>query len=251
MKLTPRNWDDFQHYKERRPVWIKLHKNLLDDFDFHCLPVASKALAPLLWLLASEYSDGTIDDPIKKVAFRLRMSEDDFVSAVKPLILNGFFAYEDNDASGSLAECLPRDRDRDREETESSANKLIGIGEQVPPLPEDQQGVDKGLDGEDNPYGLGADDAALVGNSWNGMAEEHGLPTIQRMTRARRQKILARAREVGLPNLISTIERVPDQPFLLGRNDRGWRIDFDWLLEPRNFVKVEEQKFRRAGNGHA
>ncbi len=121
MKLTPRNWDDFQHYKERRPVWIKLHKNLLDDFDFHCLPVASKALAPLLWLLASEYSDGTIDDHIKKVAFRLRMSEADFVSAIKPLILNGFFAYEDNDASGLLAECLPRDRDRDREETESES----------------------------------------------------------------------------------------------------------------------------------
>ena len=66
MKLTPRNWDDFQHYKERRPVWIKLHKNLLDDYEFHCLPVASKALAPLLWLLASEYSDGTIDDPHQK-----------------------------------------------------------------------------------------------------------------------------------------------------------------------------------------
>jgi hypothetical protein len=251
MKLTPRNWDDFQHYKERRPVWIKLHKNLLDDYEFHCLPVASKALAPMLWLLASEYSNGTIEDHIKKVAFRLRMSEPDFVEAVKPLISAGFFAYEDNDASTPLAECLPRDRDREEKEKENSANKLIGIGEQVPPLPEDQDGADKGSDGEDNPYGLGADDAALVGNSWNGMAEEHGLPTIQRMTRARRQKVLARAREVGLPNLITTIERVPDQPFLLGRNDRGWMIDFDWLMEPRNFVKVEEQKFRRSGNGHA
>ncbi len=235
-------------------MWIKLHKHLLDDFEFHSLPIASKALAPMLWLLASEYPDGKIDAPSAKLAFRLRMSEPDFIAAVKPLILAGFFVCDqdlEQVASDSLAKCLPRDRDRDREEKENSANKLIGIGEQVPPLPEDQDGVDKGLDEGDNPYGLGADEAGLVGNSWNGMAEEHGLPTIQRMTRARRQKILARAKEVGLTNLITTIEKVPDQPFLLGRNDRGWRIDFDWLMEPRNFVKVEEQKFRRAGNGHA
>ena len=55
MKITPRNWARFQHYNTRRPPWIKLHRGLLDDYQFHTLPLASKALAPLLWLLASEH----------------------------------------------------------------------------------------------------------------------------------------------------------------------------------------------------
>jgi hypothetical protein len=64
MILTPKNWSSFQHYKDRAPAWIKLHRGLLDDFEFSSLPVASRALAPLLWLLASEFEGGAIDAAI-------------------------------------------------------------------------------------------------------------------------------------------------------------------------------------------
>jgi transposase InsO family protein len=30
-----------QHYKERSPRWIKLHRKTLDDYEFQCLPLAS------------------------------------------------------------------------------------------------------------------------------------------------------------------------------------------------------------------
>lgn len=60
MKLIPRRWSDFQHYKDRRPPWIKLHKALLDDREYQRLPLASRALAPMLWLLASESKDGVL-----------------------------------------------------------------------------------------------------------------------------------------------------------------------------------------------
>ena len=59
-----KSWDRFQHYRDRNPPWVKLHKQFLDDFDFHSLPVASRALAPMLWLLASEHDHpkgGAID----------------------------------------------------------------------------------------------------------------------------------------------------------------------------------------------
>ena len=61
MKLIPKNWVDHQHYKDRNPPWIKLHRKLLNDRAFMCLPLASKALAPLLWLLAAETKDGAFD----------------------------------------------------------------------------------------------------------------------------------------------------------------------------------------------
>lgn len=94
MKLTPKDWAEFQHYRDRAPTWIKLHKKLLDDFDFQRLPVASKALAPMLWLLASEYDDGTITATMEEIAFRLRMSEADLDVALKPLLVKPFFYLE-------------------------------------------------------------------------------------------------------------------------------------------------------------
>ena len=56
----PRNWEKFQHYKNRKPPWIKLHHDLIDDREYQRLPIASRALAPQLWLMASESKDGLL-----------------------------------------------------------------------------------------------------------------------------------------------------------------------------------------------
>lgn len=47
------NWDDYQHYKDRNPPWIKLHNQLLDKYEFTCLQDASKAHLLAIWMLAS------------------------------------------------------------------------------------------------------------------------------------------------------------------------------------------------------
>jgi hypothetical protein len=39
-RLRVKNWAEFQHYRHRRPPWIKLHHGLLDDFAWHRLPEA-------------------------------------------------------------------------------------------------------------------------------------------------------------------------------------------------------------------
>lgn len=120
MMIRPRNWKSFQHYSERRPSWIKLHRDLLDNFEYHRLPVASKALAPLLWLLASESKTGLIDADHAKLAFRLRMNEFDVGEALKPLIDGAFFESVEVSASELLAErkqngVSERERETERE----------------------------------------------------------------------------------------------------------------------------------------
>jgi hypothetical protein len=78
-----RSWEKFQHFKDRRPPWIKLYRDVLDDMEWHELdPAASKVLV-MLWLIASE-DDGKLPDS-KKLAFRLRMSEKDIISAISQL----------------------------------------------------------------------------------------------------------------------------------------------------------------------
>ena len=127
MKLKPKNWSKFQHYNHRTPPWIKLHRDLLNNRDFMGLDLASKGLAPLLWLLASESPDGTFDASTEELVFRLRVSTKDVVSGLKPLIDKGFFEVIEADASIVLAPCLQHatsERERETEiETERDKKK--------------------------------------------------------------------------------------------------------------------------------
>ena len=77
-----KNWQKFQHFKDRRPPWIKLYRDILDDPDWFDLdPGAAKALV-MFWLIASE-NDGYLPDA-KKLAFRLRTT----VQLVEQLVIS-------------------------------------------------------------------------------------------------------------------------------------------------------------------
>lgn len=117
MTLIPKNWSSFQHYRDRSPPWVKLHKGLLDDREFQRLPLASRALAPMLWLLASERTDGAFNGAVDELCFRLRASDDEIRSGLQPLIDAGFFLEttqgKDTDASpskDSKSMLAPRER---------------------------------------------------------------------------------------------------------------------------------------------
>jgi len=132
MLLQPKNWAVFQHYKDRCPPWIKLHRDLLNDRVFMCLPIASKAIAPLLWLLASEAKDGQFDGSLDELVFRLHISPKEYEDGVKPLIDKGFFII----ASGVLAECkqiaIPETEKEIEKETETKERKNTHRGSRLP-----------------------------------------------------------------------------------------------------------------------
>jgi hypothetical protein len=132
MIIKPKNWVEFQHYKDRCPPWIKLHKSILDNYEFHLMQDASKSLALCLWLIASEHLEGEIDASLIKLAFRLREDEGKIEKALNELIEKGFFLMV-QDASNTLAECkqvAPLEEKRkeekriDKGEEERSGNKL-------------------------------------------------------------------------------------------------------------------------------
>ena len=104
MKIRPKKWAEFQHYRDRTPPWIKLHHKLLDDFVFQSLPDASRALAPMLWLIASEDQGGVIDASPENLAFRLRTSVTWIEDALGYLIGKEFFEVVDFDST-PLAPC--------------------------------------------------------------------------------------------------------------------------------------------------
>jgi len=136
MLLQPKNWAIFQHYKDRCPPWIKLHRDLLNDRSYMRLPIASKAIAPMLWLLASESKDGVFDGSLDELVFRLHITPKEYQDGVKPLIDNDFFIL----VSGVLAErkqvAIPETETETEGETETkkkatSVAPPIGVSDSV------------------------------------------------------------------------------------------------------------------------
>jgi hypothetical protein len=130
MKLTPKNWNTFQHYKDRAPAWIKLHKGLLDDFQFASLPVASRALAPCLWLLASEYEGGEITATLDEIAFRLRMSRGELSEAIHPLIESKFFTIDSDLLAEPEQLAIPekeKEKEKEREIQEEKEEDISAV----------------------------------------------------------------------------------------------------------------------------
>ena len=75
-RIRIKNWSRHQHFKDRTPPWIKLYRELLNDPDWHDLDGDTTKVLIGLWLIASEDEthQGLLPD-VRKLAFRLRMSE--------------------------------------------------------------------------------------------------------------------------------------------------------------------------------
>lgn len=66
-----------------------------------------------------------------------------------------------------------------------------------------------------------------------------GLPQVRKLSRTDEKHLRARWEEN--PDLFAWDEffrKVASSDFLMGKNDRGWRANFHWLIKPSNFTKV-------------
>lgn len=95
MKYSIKNWQKFQHYKDRKPLWIKLYRDVLDSMDWSAISgLAAKHLI-MIWLIGSEY-DGELPD-IKVLAFRLRTTIRELEASIKELCEFEFLIAKDGE----------------------------------------------------------------------------------------------------------------------------------------------------------
>lgn len=121
-----KNWNKFQHFKDRRPPWIKLYRDILDDVDWHELDGDSAKALVAIWLIASEddKQQGTLPDA-RTLAFRLRITE----SKVNQLLtkLSKWLIQDDNDmiSSGYQVDLPETETETERKtETETKKNAV-------------------------------------------------------------------------------------------------------------------------------
>lgn len=238
MLLKPKNWEKFQHYKDRNPPWIKLHRDLMIDRAFMSLPLASKALAPFFWLLASEShsKDGTFNASDEELEFRLRISIKEIREGRKSLIEKGFFTHASSALAGASnlhTNAIPETEREGETETKGETDLDTKVSRPLSRTPS-QRLVD--IYHEKCTY----------------------LPTITVFTDTRRKTLQARYKEVMIAEKWTedqTIEwfgefyeSVNESKFLTGRanvkpGQRQFKADWDWIHTQSHFVKIVEGKY--------
>ena len=78
-----KNWEQFQHFKDRRPPWIKLYRDLLDDPNWAELNGLAVKHLVMMWIVASE-NNGYLPK-VNKLAFRLRCTVEEVSESISRL----------------------------------------------------------------------------------------------------------------------------------------------------------------------
>ena len=222
------DWDRFQHYQNRAaPPWIKLHRGILDSRRFQCLPLASKALAPQIWLIASE-NCGRIDIDADELQFRLRWPIEEIRAGINPLIDNGYLILEGEcyqRASTPLAERL-QDATPEREERESTRESR-----------EDSVCVSgaraRALETEQPPDDVSRETQSVL-DAW---ADFTGSPIVSL------GEIRAVASQIaqlpdGSQSLLAVIARARGSPFLRGEQGNWGGMPLKWLLSEQRRAEI-------------
>jgi uncharacterized protein YdaU (DUF1376 family) len=76
--------------------------------------------------------------------------------------------------------------------------------------------------------------------AWQTRMVPKGFPSIRKMTAQRERQLKARLRDSTLDEWVQAMDALERSAFCRGENDRGWRADFDFLLQPKSFTKLLE-----------
>lgn len=76
----------------------------------------------------------------------------------------------------------------------------------------------------------------MVIDAWN----MHCTPKVTKLTPKRKTAIKVLLANFAENEIAPTFAKIPNVPFLVGRNDTGWRADFDYAIKLDKFTKLAE-----------
>jgi hypothetical protein len=76
--------------------------------------------------------------------------------------------------------------------------------------------------------------------AWHQRMVPLGFPAVAKMTGQRERQLAARLKDSTLEEWQRAMDALERSAFCRGENDRGWRADFDFLLQPKSFTKLLE-----------
>lgn len=106
--LSLKNFEKYQHYKQRNPPWVKVHKTMLGDPEFMKLSATMKYVYIGLIILASETDNRVLNDR-SFIAHRLCIQASDI--DLNALYRSGFLLASRKHVASMLSENAPSDSD--------------------------------------------------------------------------------------------------------------------------------------------
>lgn len=98
------NWKKYQHYKGRRPEWIKVYNSLLQNYDYAKLSDTSKLVLFTFYLIGSRTMDGMIPFDLQYIRSQGAISADVTIDHIQELANQGFLELTE-DEKMLLAKC--------------------------------------------------------------------------------------------------------------------------------------------------
>ena len=96
-----------------------------------------------------------------------------------------------------------------------------------------------------------AEDVTEALRCWNLLARHHGLPVAEKLTDQRKAKLRQRINDAGgIEAFKDVLRKIPKQGFLLGDNDRGWKLTIDSLVQVKTFTKIQEGSYGTGDSNH-
>lgn len=117
--IRVKNFEQFQHYKDRNPPWIKLYISLLDDYDFIKLSPENRYKTVAFFLLASLH-DNYIPNDQEYISRRMGLEQP---VDLQPIIDAGFISLCKHKARQVLAEDKQEDSPRARAESREEESR--------------------------------------------------------------------------------------------------------------------------------
>lgn len=127
--LAIKRWEHFQHYSGRRPIWIKLYVELLDDQEMRKLSPPTRLLWIQLLLLAARHDNAILFD-VSNIAKSVSLSKIRVAESIAELIAGGWIverktrlrrrsrastSLAENAAAASNTGARPRARERQKQ----------------------------------------------------------------------------------------------------------------------------------------
>lgn len=121
--LTVKNWDKFQHYKDRNPPWIKLYTDTFHRRDFNRLPDDSKLLAICIWTLAAREASctkGSIPLDLDWIKMQCGLGPTVTMSSLQVLISQGFVVCDSEMLADCKQDAIPEERRGEKRKREKA-----------------------------------------------------------------------------------------------------------------------------------
>lgn len=80
-------------------------------------------------------------------------------------------------------------------------------------------------------------------DKWNEFAAARKLAEIQSIADQREKHLKARISSEDFFSFDELLKAIEEQPWLLGKNEKGWRVSFDWIINASNYTKIMEKNY--------